>query len=179
MKKLIPWLGASLVVVITFGTIYAAVQQAQRRGANYPQIQIAEDAAAALDKGVQPAKLVNGRVDMVRSLAPFTIIYDKSGKAVVGSGYLHGKTPAIPIGVLTAAKGKDYSFVTWQPAAGVRIAAVSVAARDYYVLSGRSLKEVERNENQTMQLTLLGGIASMLTLVVSFAAVTKRITFRK
>lgn len=179
MKKLIPWLGASLVVVITFGTIYAAVQQSQRRSANYPQIQIAEDAATALDKGAGPASLASGKVDIGRSLAPFIIVYDKSGKAVAGSGYLQGKIPQAPIGILAAAKGKDYSFVTWQPAGDARIAAVSVAAHNYYVLSGRSLKEVEKNENQTLQLVLLGGIASMLTLAVSFAAVTKRISLRK
>ena len=179
MKKLIPWLGASLVVMITFGTIYAAVQQSQRRDANYPQIQLAEDTATALDSGARPGKLMAGKVDIGRSLAPFTIIYDKSGKVVAGSGYLGGKIPSIPIGVLTASKDKDYNFVTWQPEDGVRIAAISVDANSYYVLSGRSLKEVEKNENQTLQITLLGAIASLLTLAVSFAAVTKRIYFRK
>lgn len=175
MKKLFPWLGASLVVLIIFGTVYATVQQSQRRDANYPQIQLAEDKAADLDSGTKPGKLVHGRVNMKRSLAPFTIIYDRFGKVVAGSGYLDGKIPVVPIGVLTAAKGKDYNFVTWKPDPGVRVAAVSVAANRYYVLSGRSLKEVEKNDNKTLEITLLGLIASLLTLTVVFAAHTGRL----
>lgn len=175
MKKLFPWLGASLVVLIIFGTIYAAIQQSQRRDANYPQIQMAEDKVVALDNGTQPDKLAQGRVNISRSLAPFTIIYDKSGKPVAGSGYLNNKLPTVPMGVLTASKGKEYSFVTWEPAAGVRIAAVSATADKYYVLSGRSLKEVEKNDNKTLTITLLGYIASLLTMTVVFAAHTGRI----
>ena len=36
-----------------------------------------------------------------------------------------------------AANKKDYHFVTWQPQANIRIAAVTAAAGNYYVLSGR------------------------------------------
>jgi hypothetical protein len=60
------------------------------------------------------------------------------------TGYLDGKIPIVPLGVLENSKGKDYNFVTWQPKSGVRIASVSVSAKNYYVLSGRSLKEVEK-----------------------------------
>lgn len=178
MKKLLPWFAASLVVVIIFGTIYGVVQQSQRRDANYPQIQLAEDQAVALNDGAQPTKLVSGRVNMNHSLAPFTIIYNKSGQIVAGSGYLDGKIPVVPIGVLTAANNKDYSFVTWEPESNVRMAAVSVTANKYYVLSGRSLKEVEKNDNKTLEITLLGAIASLLTIAVVFAAHTGRITIK-
>ena len=80
-----PWLGAGAILVVIFGTIYTVAHQAQRQDANYPQIQIAEDAAAALNRGVKPAALVSGKVDLGASLAPFTIIYDKSGRIVAGS----------------------------------------------------------------------------------------------
>lgn len=168
MKKSWPWLGAVAILVIIFGTMYGVVQQSQRRGADYPQIQIAEDTAAELDGGAMPSSLAQGNVDMARSLAPFVIVYDKSGKVVTGSGYLDGKLPQVPIGVLQHARGKDYSVVTWQPKSGVRIAAVSTAAQKYYVLSGRSLTEVERNESLSFKLAFLGGLLSLLVLVVVY-----------
>lgn len=164
MKKIIGLVAAFGVVVVMFGTIYAAVQQAQRNDANFPQIQLAEDLAAGVSKGYEPNLLVYGRVDIGKSLAPFTIVYDKVGKVVVSNGYLDGKVPKPPFGVLRQAQGKEYHAVTWQPKDGVRIAAVSVASKDYYILSGRSLREVEKNENRTLQIALLGGVLSMLLL---------------
>lgn len=162
------------MLVVIFGTIYAAVQQAQRSAANYPQIQMAEDTAAKVNKkGFNPQFSTIGLtepVDMGSSLAPFTIIYDQKGNAVSGSGYLGKKVPKAPLGILRAAKGKDYNAVTWQPEKGVRIAAVTVAADKYYVLSGRSLTEVEKNENNTFWLAFAGGVISIIILAGATAA---------
>ncbi|MEK7059724.1 MAG: hypothetical protein AAB971_03135 [Patescibacteria group bacterium] len=168
MRRLFPWLAVLTILVIAFGTIYAVTQQAQRRDANYPQIQLAQDTAAALNRGDVPLVLVHDSIDMAKSLAPFTIIYNKSGKVVIGSGYLNGKIPQVPIGVLDAANGKPYHAITWQPETKVRIAAVAVAAKDYYVLSGRSLTEVEKNKAHTLQLTLIGGLISVMLFAVVF-----------
>ncbi len=41
MKKFLPWALALVVLLVVFGTIYTAVQQAQRSDANYSQIQLA------------------------------------------------------------------------------------------------------------------------------------------
>lgn len=157
-----PQVVSGLVIIIVFGTIYGVTQQAQRSEANYPQIQLAEDTAAALNRGEAPA--VYGDVDAGSSLAPFTIIYDKKGREVVGSGHVKGKVPTAPIEMLKAAEGQDYHATTWEPAKGPRIAAVTVAAKEYYVLSGRSLREVEKTISQTAQLSLLGGLLSLLLL---------------
>ena len=171
MKKLIAGLSVVGILIIIFGTIYAAVQQSQRSDANYPQIQIAEDQAAQIKNAYdsQAASSLSP-VDMRSSLAPFTIIYNKTGQVVSGSGYLDGKVPQVPLGVLADAQGKTYNAVTWQPQKGVRIAAVVVAAKDYYVLSGRSLAEVEKNEDHTLQVTLIGGVLSLLLLGVAIVA---------
>src|SRR5438045_1128517 len=104
---------------------------------------------------------------------PFRLHLGKGGspaKAVpsAASGYLDGRTPAVPYGVLTAAKGRDYHMVTWQPAGDVRIAAVTVAAKNYYVLSGRSLKEVEHNEARTMILCAFGLAVSLAALAATW-----------
>lgn len=168
MKKLLPWYSAAIIIVIIFGTIYIVAQQSQRHDANYPQTQIAEDTASELNHGVDPSKLVSGKVDMAASLAPFVIIYDQFGKPLVGSGYLNGKLPKMPLDSLVAASGQPYSFVTWQPANNVRIAAVTVAANKYFVTSGRSLTEVEKNETNSLQLSALGGLSAILVILILY-----------
>ena len=170
MKRLVTRVMMIGLTVVVFGTIYVVAQQVQRSDANWPQIQLAEDTAVSLNHNDKPEWLISGgnQVNINQSLAPFTIIYDKAGKPAQGTGYLDGQLPSVPLGVLTAAKGKTYSTVTWQPKAGVRIAAVTVAAKDYYVVSGRSLAEVEKNETRTLQLSALGGLASLMLLLVIF-----------
>jgi hypothetical protein len=162
MKRLLPWFAALALLVVIFGSIYGVVQQAQRSDANYPQIQIAEDAAYALNRHSEPQAFVGDNVDFGRSLQPFVIVYDKTGKPLNGSGYLDGRLAKAPLGMLKAAEGQEYHAVTWEPKNDVRIASVTVAAKDYYVLSGRNLKEVEKNENTTLQLSLLGGLAALV-----------------
>ncbi len=157
------------LLVIVFGTVYAVVQQMQRNDADYPQVQMAEDAASALNAGILPSMLTSGSVQMNVSLAPFVIIYDQNGNPVGGDGYLRGSMPKIPVGVLTAARGHDYHRVTWQPAEGVRIAAVAVVANKYYVVGGRSMTLVERNIQRTFAVTFFGGVASLAILSAMFA----------
>lgn len=170
MRKDIKWIAAALIIFLIFGFMYLTVQQAQRNDANYPQIQLAEDSASALNTGTKPSSLTEGRVDMASSLAPFTIIYDKSGKVVAGNGYLNNKIPIPPVGVLTSSANKNYSFVSWQPASNVRIAAVTATADNYYVLSGRSLKEIEKNEHRTFMFVFVGGILAEIVLAGAFVA---------
>lgn len=172
MKKLIAGLASVGILIVLFGTIYGVGQHIQRSAANEPQIQIAEDTAAALNRG-QSSQVMDGpAVDMGKSLAPFTIIYDKKGQVFIGTGYLNGKTPKVPLSMLEASRGKAYSAVTWEPQKDVRIAAVTVAAKDYYVLSGRSLTEAEKNETDTLWIAVAGGILSLMLLGVLIIART-------
>lgn len=171
------WISAASLLVIVFGTIYAAVQQMQRNDADYPQVQLAYDAADSLERGAPPMALSDGAVGSVAmesSLDPFVVVYDANGKPVGGNGYLYGNLPRIPMGVLTAACGHDYHRVTWQPASGVRIAAVAVAADKYYVVSGRSLQLVERNIQRTFVIALFGGAVSLAVVSVALILPTMR-----
>ncbi|MDB5183396.1 MAG: hypothetical protein JWO07_77 [Candidatus Saccharibacteria bacterium] len=169
---------ATLVLVIIFGTIYSVVQQSQRTDANWPQIQLAEDASALLNKN-QPPRMFSGTyVDIGTSLATFTNVYDLSGQPVTGSGYLKSSLATVPKGILTAADGRPYHSVTWEPATGVRIAAVTVKANGYYVLSGRSLTEVEKNESKTFLLSFVGGLLSLAVVVTYIALKSPAITLR-
>lgn len=170
MNKLLPWAMVLALITVVFGTIYAVTQQAQRNDANWPQIQMSSDTAAKLDDKADPLVLMGDQVDITKSLKPFSVIYDKKGKPVAGSGFINDKLPKIDKGVLEHSKGKDYNAVTWKPAQDTRIAAVVVEAKNYYVLSGRSLKEVEKNEDQTLMLSLLGWLVSTLLLLGILAA---------
>ena len=170
------WLPLALIIVALCGLVYLAVQQTLRQGANDPQIQMAEDTAAALTAGA-PADTVlpTPRIDLARSLAPFMIVFTDAGAIQASSGLLHGQPPTLPTGVLDYVRAKGENRVTWQPAEGVRIAAVIVrtqGATPGFVLAGRSLREVEQREDQILQLAI---IAMLVTL---FASLVVSIFFR-
>ena len=167
-RTILPWLTAAIILCIVFGTAGVMVKTAQRVAANNPQIQLAEDTAAKLRSGATPQSLVTDKIDFERSLAPFIVIYDTSGKPLTGTGYLGGQLPDVPIGVLKAADGKDHSAVTWQPRSDTRIAAAIASSGNYYVLSGRSLREVEREESVTYLLAAIGLGASLVVLLVGY-----------
>src|SRR5690242_20221747 len=109
MKKLILLLSASAALVVIFGTIYAVGQQIQRSDANWPQVQLAEDAALSLNQGHLPDSSVVDKVDVANSLSPFVNIYDENGKPIGGTGYLGTDLATPPKGVLAAADHKTYS----------------------------------------------------------------------
>ena len=163
MKRYVYWLAAALIVSGIYFTIYAAVQHALRIGANDPQIQLAEDAAARLGEGRPAATLIGESVDTATSLAPFVIVYDPSGEVRASSARLDGRTPPLPPGVLRATTPGHENRLTWQPQPGVRLASVVVATPQGYVLAGRSLREVERRERDA---ELVIGIAWLLSLGV-------------
>ena len=179
MKKLIPWVGAAAIIFVIFGTIYGVVQQAQRNEADMPQIQIAQDVAEKLNQGRTPDSQTAWQVNMNKSLATFVIIYDKSGHIVSGSGYLDGAVPAAPYGILTNSQNKAFHRISWQPQSDVRIAAVTVSSSKYYVLSGRSLKQVENNENQTFTIAFLGGVVSSVMLGATYMLTQRQSSSRR
>jgi hypothetical protein len=142
------WLPVTVAATIVILAVFVAAQQNLRIGANDPQIQIVEDAAAQLDAGATPASILPpAHVDMARSLAPFVIVFDRQGRPIASSASMNGETPVPPTGVFTSVPAGGRNDVTWQPAAGVREAAVVVAYRDGFVLAGRSLRVVEERES--------------------------------
>jgi hypothetical protein len=157
LSKLHVWLATCFMSVVLVGMVYVAVQQNYREDANDPQIQLAEDTAAALNAGRPASGLVSGEdVDMGASLAPFVIITDQNRHVLASSGQLNGRVPLPPAGSFeqaAAGKGKytdtpHENRITWQPTAGVREAAVIVSYHGGYVVAARSLREVEGRESQ-------------------------------
>src|SRR5512138_1801262 len=149
MNVLRVWLPLAIAVTGMCGLAFGLVQQVLRQGANDPQIQMAEDAAAALNGGASTESLIPKQpVDIARSLAPFVLVYDMSGKPLAGAGLLDGKLPDYPVGALEASKDGGENRVTWQPQPGVRIASIVVPDKVGYVVAGRSLREVEKREDR-------------------------------
>ncbi len=163
------WLPFAVAISAFCALVYVTAQQSLRQGANDPQIQMAEDAAAALDRGVsRDVAVPKEQVEFSTSLAPFLVLYDANGKPVAGSGLLNGELPEYPVGALEASKASGENRVTWQPTGSVRIASVVVPYKDGYVVAGRSLREVE---NRQAQIELIAVLTWLITLVAVFAAV--------
>ena len=144
------WLPFAVVTTVVCGLVYVAVQQDLRLSANDPQIQRAEDAAAALGAGAAPASVVpTGTVDVGASLAPVVMVFDAQGNLLSGSARLAGSPPALPPGVLPSVATSGEERLTWQPAPDARLAAVIVPVSGSsgpaaFVLAARNLREVER-----------------------------------
>ncbi len=160
------FLPVGVLATLCCGFVYTAVQQDLRMGANDPQLQLAEDAAHALDAGAPALTLVGStKIEVAVSLAPFIVIYDPAGHVLATDGQLDGHDPVPPRGVLDAARQDPPNAVTWEPRAGVRIASVTVRWHGGTVLAGRSLREVEQQEGNILLvaaaawLVMLGALA--------------------
>jgi hypothetical protein len=163
---LLYWL--SLVGVFTFaaGLVYITAQQVIRLSGNDPQIQMAEDAAQSLSEGKNP-QVPSSVIDMRSSLATYMIIFDDTGQPITSTVQLEGITPAVPSGVFGSVRQEGEKRFTWQPKTGVRSAAVVThygGTHSGFVLVGRSLREVEKREDQILQLV---GVAWLCALVGS------------
>ena len=173
------WLPLAVTATLLAGLAYLAVQQAIRLGANDPQVQIAEDTAAALADGTAATALVGERkVDLSASLAGFVIVFDEAGRPLAGSAELDGRLPLPPPGVFDQARRAGQNRFTWQPGPGVRTAAVLVhhaGARSGFVLAGRSLREAEARIDTV---TLLVGVLWLATLGGSLVAVAAAVALR-
>ena len=88
-------------ITLIYGAVYLIVQQNYRITANDPQIQFAEDAAAALGQGQSPQAVIpSPQVDIASSLAPYVVVFNDAGKVIASSGLLHGQLPNLPAGVI-------------------------------------------------------------------------------
>ena len=162
----------AVLATLTCGLIYAEVQQDQRSGANDPQFQLAEDAAARLNAGVSPGSVVDSSpgIDLATSLAPFVIVFDTSHSVLATDATLDGGQPAPPAGVLAAARPGSPNAVTWQPRDGVRIAAVVATWNGGTVLAGRSLRRVEDRESNAELIAGAGWLAMLGALAAASVA---------
>ena len=168
--------------------LYAIPQHVLRSGLNDPQIQMAGDLAATLDRfgvndglrqGALLASGAGGNIDMARSLSPFLIVYNDAGEPLGSNAQLDGQTPAPPKGVFDYVRQHGEERVTWQPRRDVRIAAVIERVhgpQPGFVMAGRNMREVEARigDVQTMAgLTWLGMLGLILLGTVAFGIYTR------
>ena len=167
-RALALFLPAAVVATALTGAVYVTGQQVYRQSANDPQLQLAQDAAAALDAGATAGSVVGTTpIDFSASLAPFVTVFDAKGVLLATGGRLGGHDPAPPTGMLERAVAGSPNVVTWQPRSDVRIAAVAVHWSGGTVLAGRSLREVERRVDQLLLLVAAAWIATLVGLVVA------------
>jgi hypothetical protein len=152
-------LTAMFLITVVMGLIYMSVQQVYRSDANDPQIGQARDLRDQLQRGSSLYEVIpSDTIDLNNSLALFTQTYSTTGQPVFSTGFLNGKIPALPRGVLnyTSAHGEDW--VTWQPAPGVRLAVIVLKVNHpdiQYLAVGRSLREVEERESNLIRMVSL------------------------
>lgn len=166
------WLPLAVLSTIFCGLVYVTVQQSYRQSANDPQIQIAQDTVLAINSGFSPKDAVfRNKIDISKSLAPYIIIYDESGKPIVSGAILDNKTPNPPKNALDFAKKVGENRFTWEPKNGVKSAVVLAyykGKESGFVLAGRSLREVEKREKL---LAASIGVAYILSLGSTFAVI--------
>lgn len=173
------WVPLALSATILSGMLYAVLQEQYRSSLNDPQIQMAEDAALKLAAGVKPASFaVKDHFDMATSLAPWIAIYDATGTPILSTAFLHDALPAPPAGVFKDLRERAFDAasdvphlkehrLTWEPEEGVRQAVVVVQAGDYFVVSGRNMREVEQRIWNMEIVVALGWVATMIASLVA------------
>ena len=174
-----PFLYSIIIVTGFIGVTYVTGQQILREGANDPQVRVARSSALFLINGGNPDTIVSGDlVDLRKSLEMFTIITDESGKIKNSSLLLDGTTPTPPLGSLLYAKQKGENRITWQPKDMIRAAIVIVPYKNTvtsgYVITGRSLSEIERRERALLVIAELSW-----SIIVGFILILEFISRKK
>jgi hypothetical protein len=95
-------------------------------------------------------------------------VYDSTGNAICGTGYLDGRLAAIPNGVISTARTTGDDRVTWQPSTGLRFATVSIRSGDYVVTAGQSLAPTEDRISSLGIIALAGWAGTLFALAVGY-----------
>jgi hypothetical protein len=169
LASVLYWIPLATLVALMSGMVYLTVQQNYRSSANDPQLQMATDAASALNAGADPQSVVPAsKIDIAQSLAPYLAIYDANAQLVAASATQHGQSLDVPSGVFASAKASSPNVVTWQATSGERNAIVVIPYSNGFVLAGRSLRPTEDREDQLLQQVMA---ACIVTLVATYLAV--------
>lgn len=174
-RSFVRWIPWAVGLTLVFGAMYAVSQQVLRQSANDPQIQIAEDTAAAVSAG-EPVSFFDSqtKTDIAKSLMPYLVIYDTNGAVVASTGMLNGAPLVVPKGVLQSALAGGEHRLTWQPQQDVRSAIVVIPVKGVFngfVVAGRSLREVEKRESQTGTIALAAWFVSLVAILGTFILV--------
>ncbi|MBS1531177.1 MAG: hypothetical protein JSU01_12800 [Bacteroidetes bacterium] len=164
------WFGYAALITLVCILVYVTVQQSFRLSANDPQVQMAQDAAIAIDKGMDPKSLpaTQTGIEISQGLSPYVMVYDASGNVVAGSAALNGKPLKIPQGVIDFIRKNGRDAASWQPEPGVRQAMVGVSTTkgNYIVVSGRSLGPTEERIERLGEQVAFGWVMSLIGMLL-------------
>jgi hypothetical protein len=164
-----------LILTLMGGAAAATFQGMLRRGADQPQIQMADSYASKIAAGAPPERVIlmsPGRVDLQQSLEPFAIFYNDQGVPITAGGFLNQTIPTPPDGVFNYVRAHGDDHITWQPQPGVRIAAIFRrvdGSNPGFVLAGRSLRAVEEEENLFFRMVFIAWFIVVALLVAGGA----------
>jgi hypothetical protein len=165
-----------LLFTMLGGAASAVFQGMLRHGANQPQAQMAAFYASKIASGVNPDEAIpRNNVDIERSLEPFVIFYNDQGAPNTATGYLNQAIPTLPPGVFHYLRTHSTDTVTWQPQSNVRIAAVIhriTGPNPGFLLTGRSLRVVEEQEDLFWKMAFSGWFIVVLLLAAGAALLT-------
>lgn len=171
------WLPLAVLATLVAVLVYGANQQSYRQNANDPQIEIAQDTARSIqDSGQADGIVPVESVDIRQSLSPYIMTFNNDGQLLASSALLDGSHPLPPAGVFAYAKAHGQERFSWQPAAGVRSAAVLIhyeGSQPGFVLVGRSLREIELRENR-LALEVLIAWMVMLSATLGTVYITQK-----
>ena len=174
------WFGYATIVTLLCGIVYVVGQQGFRQSADDPQYQLVQDAASAINKGVDPKSLTAAApVDLAQALSPYLIIYDKAGNMVVNGALLNNQPLKIPQGVLDYIKLHGVDHATWQPQPGIRQAMVGMRTNgsSYVVIAGRSLRKIEERISTLGQQVVFSWAVSIIAMLI--VAVLQHLMMKK
>ena len=161
-----------VIVTLLVGGIYVTDQQMLRLGANDPQIQLSEDLSHNLSSGqIDPSAAFQNdlSIDLNQSISPFSAVFDDQGNLISSNAHLGQSPLSLPSGIFDYVRQNGEDRITWQPRPGLRFATVinhfSSNDQSGFVMSGRSLREVEDRINQ---LTLQAGFGWLITLIAAY-----------
>jgi len=155
------WLAIALASTCVVGASYSLAQQTLRTTADDPQIQIAEDAARQLRDGAHLAE-PRAPVELDSSLAPWLMVYDRSGRQISSSAELDGRPVSYVLDVLHNVRPGTEKRITWAPRPSVRQATVVVGFDGGWVVAGRSLRMTEERTRTLLPISALAWLAALI-----------------
>ena len=149
--------------------MYLSLQQMYRNNLNDPQIQVSQEVKEALDAGTAPKDLISpgSQINIEDSLSTFLIVYGKDKKPIAATGRLEDKVPVLSEDIFMRVDKNGEVRTTWEPKNKVHIASVIQKSNEYYILVGRSMKEIE---NRILVLGIQILIAWVATLILVYGS---------
>jgi hypothetical protein len=165
------WIAGVLLITLAAGTVWLSYGLSLRNGGDRQPLQLVARAAGQLTTGSPPGSVLPPVINMASNPAPFVIVYDPQHHVLASSGRLGGRTPALPAGVLVWVASHGQERITWQPAPGLREAAIIepyLGPHPGFVLAAQSLQTISA---QQRSLTWSVACIWLAALVLSFLTV--------